>query len=200
MEASSGWTSLEIAKPVVGALTPLTVALIGVWLARISRRVEANQWMNQKLIEKRVDLLDRSLPELNDLYCYFLWVGPWKELAPPEMLDRKRRLDRLFYANRSFFSATTLADYEAFSAVLFKTYAEPGKDAQLRTGLASRHGNRAETYRGRWKRAWAAMFVDEAERTGWDTVREKYDALMAQLGAEVGAQAGAGVQREGDAL
>jgi hypothetical protein len=199
MEASSGWTSVEIAKLTVGALTPLTVALIGVWLARVTRRVEASQWVNQKLIEKRVGLLERALPELNDLYCYFLCIGQWKEISPPEVLDRKRRLDRLFYANRSFFSAATLADYEAFSAVLFKTYAAPGKDARLRTGMVSRHGNRAVTYRGRWKRAWAAMFAEEAERTGWDTVRERYDGLMARLGVEVGAEAGTGARRGGDA-
>ena len=78
----SAWNSLEVTKLIVAALTPLAV-LLGIWVARATRRLEASQWVNQKLIEKRINLLEEILPRLNDLYCYFEWIGNWK--AEPQM-------------------------------------------------------------------------------------------------------------------
>lgn len=183
------WDSVEIAKLAVSALTPLTVALIGIGFARVTHRVEASQWVNQKLIEKRIALLDAALPQLNSLYCYFAWVGDWKELSPPEVLAIKRKLDRLFYANRPFFSADTLVKYEEFMGALFKLYNEPGTDPQLRTGQTSRFGNRAENYRGTWQDAWAGSFAAEADQTSRETVIDRHESLLSRLGDEVGVAA-----------
>ena len=63
--SQSPWNSLEVAKLVVGILTPVAVVLLGMWIARATRRVEASQWVNQKLIEKRIKLLEEALPRLN---------------------------------------------------------------------------------------------------------------------------------------
>lgn len=75
MDASPSWNSLEIAKLAVAALTPLVVAAIGLVVVRATKRIEAGQWINQKLVEKRIALLGDALPQLNDLYCYFVYVG-----------------------------------------------------------------------------------------------------------------------------
>lgn len=177
---------MEIAKLVVAALTPLTVAFIGVLLAFSARRFERSQWLNQTLIEKRIELLSDALPQLNDLYCYFCWIGGWAEFSPTDMLEHKRAVDRLFYANQAFFSPEALAAYESYTKVLFKTYAAPGLNARLRTGLTSRHGDRRTAYPGGWQAAWDAAFTDETERTDTDLVKLRYQALVIQLGAEVG--------------
>lgn len=177
---------VEIAKLVVAALTPLSVALIGVLLAISTRRFERTRWLNQQLIEKRIELLSRALPELNDLYCYFYWVGGWASFSPADMLQRKRDLDRLFHANRAFFTPGAIAEYLAFTDALFRTYASPGVPARLRTGPTASHGERKEVYPGTWDPHWDHMFADEAERTDVEIVKERYSALVARLGAEVG--------------
>jgi hypothetical protein len=177
---------MEIAKLVVAALTPLSVALIGVMLAISTRRVERSRWLNQKLIEKRIELLSGALPELNDLYCYFCWVGGWASFSPADMLQHKRDLDRLFHANRAFFTAGALAAYARFAEALFKTYAEPGVGARLRTGPVARHGFRTNAYPGGWEQIWDLMFADETDRTDVDLIKQRYEALVGRLGAEVG--------------
>lgn len=187
MLAAPVWNSLEIAKLVVAAITPVTVAVLAYLLNRALKRAENRQWFNQKLVEKRIELLSVALPDLNDLYCYFAWVGPWKELSPPEILDRKRRLDRLFYANVPFFSAGARAAYQDFQGALFETFVQPGRSARLRTGPASGHGSRSKAFGGRWDDQWNQMFAAEDEVTAADVVDTRYQALVAALGSEVGA-------------
>jgi hypothetical protein len=178
---------VEIAKLVVAALTPLSVALIGVMLAVSTRRFERSRWLNQKLIEKRIELLSDALPKLNDLYCYFCWIGGWASFSPADMLQHKRDLDRLFHANQAFFSTPALAAYTSFADALFKTYTAPGVAARLRTGPTARHGDRSGEYSGKWNQKWDLMFAYEEERTDVDLVKQRYKALVACLGAEVGA-------------
>ncbi|MEV4816173.1 hypothetical protein [Micromonospora tulbaghiae] len=187
MLAASHWNSLEIVKLVVAGTTPVAVAVLAAVLSRALKQAENRQWFSQKLVEKRIELLDTALPDLNDLLCYFTWVGNWKELSPTEVLERKRRLDRLFYANSPFFSTTALAAYEGFASVVFKTFVAPGTSAQLRTTLTSRHGSRAQAFAHQWDPAWASMFTDKAEETSPEAVKERYEALTAALGADVGA-------------
>jgi len=138
---------------------------------------------------ERIALLDEALPQLNSLYCYFVWVGDWKDLSPPEILSIKRRLDRLFYANRPFFSGDTLVKYEEFMEVLFKLHNEPGTNARLRTGLTSRFGSREENYTGTWQDGWARSFAPEAERTSRQAVMYRHELLLSRLGEEVGVEA-----------
>src|SRR4051794_3759254 len=105
------WNSLEIVKLIVAGTTPVAVAVLAYVLNRALKRAENRQWFSQRLVEKRIALLSEALPDLNDLYCYFAWVGRWKELSPPEILLRKRRLDQLFHANSPFFSPEARTAY-----------------------------------------------------------------------------------------
>ncbi|BCJ39426.1 hypothetical protein GCM10010168_63260 [Actinoplanes ianthinogenes] len=186
MAAQSSWNSLEIAKLVVGVLTPVTVAVLGAVFARALKRAETRQWFNQKLVEKRVDLIGQLLPELNDLLCYYTWVGEWQTTAPPDIIARKRRLDRLFHANRSFFSGAAAAAYGSFMDGLFQTYVAPGQGPRLRTGVTSRHGDRRKAFGSGWRREWAGLFLPDGEQTSREEVRRRYDALVGVLGAEIG--------------
>jgi hypothetical protein len=186
--AVSAWNRLEVTKLVVGGMIPVAVAVLAAVFSRALKRAESRQWFSQKLIEKRIELLTNALPDLNDLFCYFTWVGNWKELPPPEVLLRKRRLDRLFHAYSPFFSTSAVATYDAFILVLFKTFVAPGSSAQLRTGLTSEQGSRVKAFTENWEPAWDAMFTGEAERTPPDVVKERYQALTATLGFEVGAR------------
>ncbi len=54
LQAQSAWNSLEIIKLLVQVLTPLILLFLGVWINRVARRIEAVQWANQKVVEKRI--------------------------------------------------------------------------------------------------------------------------------------------------
>jgi hypothetical protein len=185
--AQSVWNSLEIVKLIIASLTPITVAVLAAVFDRRLKRAEAQQWFSQKLVEQRIAVLNTALPDLNDLYCYFTWVGNWKELSPPEILLRKRRLDKLFHINGVFFTATTSIRYEEFIRVLFQTFVAPGADARMRTSTSSRDGNRIDAFGKEWDVKWNLLFAEEKDQTSRAVIKRRYDALSTHLGIEVGA-------------
>ncbi|SEM47194.1 hypothetical protein [Rhodococcus maanshanensis] len=180
------WTTLEIAKLAVAALIPLSVAGLGWWVTRLTKRIEAAQWRNQKLVEKRISLVDTIAPDLNDLYCYFLCIGRWKELSPVDVIALKRKLDHSIHVNRPYLSPSCVNAYSDFISQLFKTFTGPGNDAQLRTSLESSDGSRPDAYRGTsaWNPSWNTMFREE--ETDRATVKRLYDELIAQITEQVG--------------
>src|SRR5436190_72718 len=91
------WSSLEIVKLLVSVVTPLVVAVVGIYLSRVAKRFEHLQWRNQRLIEKRIVIYDDLAPHFNDLLCYFTFVGCWKELLPSDVVALKRTVDKKIY-------------------------------------------------------------------------------------------------------
>lgn len=81
------WNSLEVTKLIVevvkGVLTPLTLAVLGWWIMHLVSRAQS---ANEKVIEKRLVVFDGMAPLLNDLFCYFFFVGHWKSLTPQRSL------------------------------------------------------------------------------------------------------------------
>jgi hypothetical protein len=97
---ADSWTSVQIATLAVDALTPLTVAGLGLYVARASRRIEQIQWANQTVVTRRLDIFTQLAPGLNQLLCFATFVGGWKEIQPRQAITLKRRLDETMYANR----------------------------------------------------------------------------------------------------
>lgn len=84
--AAGPWNWLEIAKLLASLLIPITLAVFGVYVHRITKRFEHLQWRSQKLIEKRLSIYDELAPLFNDLLCYFTYVGGWRDLNPPDVV------------------------------------------------------------------------------------------------------------------
>src|SRR5215470_12917829 len=90
---ADSWSSVQIVTLAVAALTPLTVAGLGVFIARASRRIEQVQWANQTVVTRRLDVFDKLAPGLNQLLCFATFVGVWKEIDPRKAIAIKRELD-----------------------------------------------------------------------------------------------------------
>lgn len=67
MTPDPGWTSLEIAKLIVGTLAPLAIVELGFFPARLTRRAEVVQWANQTVVTHRVSCSRR--PRRNSISC-----------------------------------------------------------------------------------------------------------------------------------
>lgn len=91
---AASWTSLEITKLVVAGLTPVLVAALGFWLNRRLKSLEQAQWAQQKVIDRRIKAYDELAKPLNELFCFFCYVGSWKEITPPDLVRLKRELDQ----------------------------------------------------------------------------------------------------------
>ncbi len=121
---------------------------------RFAKAHDRRQWANQKLTEKRLQLFDELMPQLNDLMCYFKEVGRWKEFEPPALIESKRNLDKAIYVNEPLFSNEFRQGYFAYVNACFKPYVGERMDAQLRMP--------GKTKLKSWNPAWQDYFCPKA--------------------------------------
>lgn len=180
------WNSLEVAKIAVGILTPLSVAILGWFLNARIKRLDLIQWNNQKLIEKRLAVYDQVAPLLNTLFCFFMWVGYWKDISPASAIQAKRDLDKSMNIYRHLFDRSVYDAYQAFIHILFETFTGPGHDAKLRTFVVSPDGNRQTDTNYVWDEKWSSRFSTPDKMASKKDIVQSYDALMAQLRRALG--------------
>ena len=180
------WPALEIAKLVVGVLTPLSVALLGWLFSRQLKRLDLTNWTNQKLIEKRLAIYDEIAPRLNKLLCFFIWVGYWKTVSPADAIQAKRDLDRTLNIYRHVFEPEVYEAYQDYIGTLFETYTSAGGDARLRALIWGGDGDRRRDCGYAWDEAWVTSFSEPGRVVGKAEVRAKYKALMAALTRSLG--------------
>jgi hypothetical protein len=181
--AATIWSSLEIAKLVVAALTPMVVAAAGYWINRRLKSLEAAQWSQQKIVERRIQAYDELAPSLNRLFCFFAYVGSWKETKPSEVIGLKRSLDERAHISAPLFDADFLRLYNELLDCCFTTFGIWGEDAKLRTLI----DRRRQALSNGWERAWDACFADRDDATAPSEVKSAYTNLMAYLATAMGA-------------
>jgi hypothetical protein len=176
---SGHWTWLEVAKLAAGLLTPATLAVVGIYVHRITKRFEHVQWKNQKLTEKRLAIYDDLGPLFNDLLCYFCYVGGWRDWDPPAVVALKRTIDKKIHHAAPLFSAEFFAACTTFQGLCFETYQKWGKDASLRTKFGQRKAHRKD-----WNKNWERLFSKQV--THPQHVRAAYDRVMKCFAEEIG--------------
>lgn len=184
MIGASAWNSLEAAKLIVGLFTPLVVLALGVIVNRATRRLEQVQWANRQLIERRLNLYDAMAPRLNELFCFFVLVGDFRNIEPPAAIAAKRDLDKAFHVNRFLFSARFSEKYLQFMAVCFHTFVGVGEPAKLRSKIELQ---KSERKGAAWPAEWDDLFVfPERHASSRQEVQDAYEQLMNCFGEELG--------------
>jgi len=158
-------------------IVPVTVAILGYFINRSVKRLEHSQWANQKLVEKRLEIFEEVAPCLNDLYCFFIFKGHWKELTPPAIVGMKRSIDKAMYVHQYLFNDSLMNEYRTFMNTCFKTHNTPGSDAKLRT-LINDNANDREKFVPNWQKEWEILFVIPSEVSPKKDVRDYYQALI----------------------
>ena len=178
---SNPWNSLEIVKLFTGLLTPILIAIFGVYLHRITKRFEHIQWHSQKLIEKRLAVYDSLAPKLNDLFCYFTYVGNWRDTSPLSIIKLKRTIDKEIYLAAPLFSKEFFYVLMEFQDICFRTFNRWGQDACLRTDFARR-----KQYHPQWEEIWESSFSDDISSI--HDIRIAYIRAMHVFSKDIGVQ------------
>lgn len=176
--------ALDVARTLAAIAVPVVVAILGYRLNRRLKQWEASQWRNQELIKARLAYYQAIAPDLNDLMCYFTFIGAWKTFTPPEVVEIKRRVDRNFFCALPLFSVESDEAYVAFTAACFATFGRWGDDAKLRTGFVRRRDASKA-----WDPSWEPMFT-HAEDTGVSgeelaQFRLRYDAVLRAMTKDI---------------
>lgn len=175
------WNSLEIVRLVVSGLTPLVVAAVGFWLNRRLKKIEQLQWASQQVVEKRIEFYYSAVPKLNDLLCYFTYVGSWKDLTPPEVVRLKRVLDKEFYINAPILPPEILERYFLLVSKCYRSFSGWGADAKLRTRIE----RRKEASGKSWETAWEFLFYTENVLEPRE-IQDDYNGLVGALANTLG--------------
>ncbi len=179
---SEPWNSLELAKVLIAIINPIILLGIGWFVNKRLKEIDQSQWRNQKIIEKRIEIYSELAPLFNDLFCYFTYVGNWKEFSPKEIIAHKRTIDRGVYLAAPLFSSVFFERAMEFIDLCFDTYTEKGGDAKLKTGSAAR----IESYQGDWDTAWEVCFCEKEKRTPRKDIKIAYDWLMRSFADDIG--------------
>jgi len=183
---ASPWNSLEIAKLIASLFTPIALAVFGIYVHRVTKRFELLQWRSQKLIEKRLAIYDDLAPHLNDLLCYFTFLGCWRDLDPPYVVSLKRVVDKKIHLAAPLFTEEFFDSCMAFQNVCFKTYTGWGNDALLRTPFQRRQQARA----GDWNSKWENCFAGDADDiSDPKVIRSAYKRVMEAFARDIGVHA-----------
>lgn len=174
-ETSKSW--VDHAKLGVDLLGPLVAAVFGIWVLRLTKRIEQNQWRNQKLIEKRILTWDQIGPDVNDIYCYCKRIGSWKELTPKDVIARKRTADKQVHLSRPYFSDKFFRAYINFTASSFAMFQGHGANAKIRTSLWEHRNARRD-----WENNWDELFKDNLDE---DKLVSAYEEMLQQVQEEL---------------
>ena len=158
----------------VGALaTPLVVLVLGFVLTRRQSR-------SQELLKARLDYYQSLMPMLNDLMCFMTFIGSWRDLPPPRVVQLKRELDREFHCAHPLFSDPVKPAYDTFMDLCFKTFNEWGSDPRIVSSAYQRR--RSWQQPDGWEPSWNDLFLyaDDRPIPGAElkSIREAYDALV----------------------
>ena len=179
------WNSLEIVKITIAATTPILVAFLLFYFNRVFKRYERAQWTNQKITEKRIEIYDTVAPKLNDLFCFFCFIGNWKEISPKRIIELKRWLDKKIYIYSPLFSQKFLVKYNDFTKQCFSTFSGWGKDAKI----ISTFNRRKQFGKDDWEEEWEELFDkdyiehsdDSKIKKDVELINEKYDDFMKEF-------------------
>lgn len=185
-------------KLLVSLLTPLAVVGLGVLVkaatrkaeqaqARASERAERAEWRNRRAIERLLELHAEMAPLMNDLHCFFQVVGNFRDISPPTLIVKKRRLDKIYFVNKHLLSHPFREAYDEFLGECFDQSARPGEDAPIRMSVQWLAGERGTA---RWDRGWEGMFIEEpgiSESMRLSSrQRDKYEKAMDAFAEQLG--------------
>jgi hypothetical protein len=166
------WNSLEIAKLVISILTPIIIAFIAFRFNKIIKRLDKQQWTNQKIVEKRIEIYDKIVPKLNDMLCFYCYIGNWKDISPMDVIRLKRKLDKEINIYAPLFSNSLIEKYYEFIHLCFKSFSGWGQDAKIK----SLYENRQE-HNKKWEENWIEYF-DTNNVTDPKILRDNYSEMM----------------------
>ncbi len=176
---------LDVISTLAAVSVPIVVAVVGYRLNQRLKLWEASQWRNQELIKARLQYFGRLAPMLNDLMCYFTFIGRWKEITPPQIVAVKRDADRLFFSVAPLFSQHAVEAYQQFMGQCFRMHDRWGSDARIRSGFVRRREAAGEAWRAEWQDLFTLREGEEIRESDMAEVLAAYDRVLAALVSDV---------------
>ncbi|MCA9734244.1 MAG: hypothetical protein H6696_04710 [Deferribacteres bacterium] len=170
----------------VNILLPVVLVFMGLRINKSIKQIEHSHWANQKVIEKKLQLYDNIAPKLNDLYCFYLFVGHWKDVSPEDVIRIKRELDRLVYTYRTILGEEFVAQYRRFmDEIAFHVFNRAGDNARIIAEICNELGDRRIHAQYEWQDKWNEAFYEDKNFNRNAFINEFF-AVMEQFQESIG--------------
>lgn len=177
--------SIALAGVIVSAAIPIAVAYFGWVISKSVSQIEDSQWHSRKLVEKKLELFDIIAPDLNLTYCFSVWIGYWKEVSPSDMIEAKRRLDKVVNIYRGILGEKFCKSYDEYIHTVFRTFTGRGRDALIKAYISGPDGDRRTDGRYEWIAEMETCF-ETSDVPRKQVVREMYINVMTDLRDSIG--------------
>lgn len=184
--------------------TPIFICLLGAWIQssiktaeqswvtrekereqvwRINEQKREQAWKtSERRAEQRAQVYANIGPSLNIIYCYVDDVGDYTRYSPVDIINKKREVDRIFFAYYSYWSLNTKTAYRTFMDGSFATYQGVATDAKIKSSSFQKKA----AYQKRmitWDLAWSDSFTEEKSKLLRDSYLELVISFLTDLQA-----------------
>ena len=105
MSTSSTYELLTAIGTFLSGLGTVAIPVLAIY---ISQLYSAKESRSEVMFQRHVKIFDQVSITINELLCYMAFINDWNDFTPPEIIERKRILDRLMWANAPLHNKDTM--------------------------------------------------------------------------------------------
>lgn len=171
-------------KVFFSALTSVALAVLAFVIHDTFKEREAALKTREQIVAQKQSIYSRLGDRLNVIYVYVADVGDFRQYTPPQVVQRKRECDRIFFSYKFYWSQDTEKAYEEFMRAAFKTHNGAGFAAKIR-GVNTEKVAAYDFDKLKWNTEWNAYFTGERDA---QLQTKYYELVYALLGDIVNAE------------
>jgi hypothetical protein len=164
---------LDIVNTIISFLTPLAIAVVGFFIQRVLAQQNQNWRIQERLVDKRVEIYQSIAEDLNKIYCYVMDVGTFKDESPDEIIQAKRNVDKNMYMYQAIWPEETFNQFKEYMDSAFATYQGYGEDAKIRATTIEKRSAYKKGDKN-WQDDWDKRFTGKRDPEH----QPKYKKLM----------------------
>ena len=172
--------SLEVWKAIASLLTPVVLVFLTFQVNSVLKEKEHQLKVGEQILKEKQSLYSEMGHDLNIIFVYIADVGDFRKYAPLEVIEKKRKVDRLFWMYAPYWSSNTEEKYKAFMSSAFEMYNGSGIRAKIK---AYRHEKVAayQIDEMNWNEKWNNYFTENRDNEYFDKYYELVESLLSDI-------------------
>ncbi len=144
-------------------LIPFAIAAFGLLFHRYKTALESRFEHERETFGRRFMKFEEISSLANDIYCFQVLVGHYRQIQPPSVIEKKRQLEALVFATLPLWNDRFANALMRFLDVCFKTQRGTRQNVASAADV-QRHKTESASS---WDASWDAFFLEPAERQAY---------------------------------
>jgi len=162
------WNSLEIVKLVASLFTTLLITFFGFLINRNIMNLDKKNKVNDKILEKRLQIYENIVPKLNDILCFHAYIGDWRDLTPIDIIKYKKSIGKELYMYSPLFTPKLIETYRDFISLCYEKSTDVSTKSKIKSSYKAREDNAL------WKSEYVSLFSQSYLDSGKDINEQEF--------------------------